>query len=135
MEETIVLKTTFKFRRGTAQEWTSINPILAAGEPGFELDAHGLKIGDGVSAWNDLKYSSASALLSPDESSLIVNQDGKLEIYGFKDALGKQVPYKTETGQIGWMALSAVIQQGDIKDLQQTETIELYGGSATEVTE
>ena len=51
-----VIKTTFQFRRGLAATWTSKNPILAYGEPGFEKDTYRLKIGDGVTAWNDLAY-------------------------------------------------------------------------------
>ena len=50
------LKTTFKFKRGQSTTWASLNPILAAGEPGYELDTHKLKIGDGVTPYNDLPY-------------------------------------------------------------------------------
>jgi hypothetical protein len=41
-------------RRGTAAEWTTVNPILAAGEIGFETDTGKFKIGDGTNAWADL---------------------------------------------------------------------------------
>lgn len=44
------------FRRGTAVQWTQANPVLAAGEPGYETDTHRLKIGDGVRRWADLHY-------------------------------------------------------------------------------
>lgn len=44
------------FRRGTAADWTSANPILGNGEPGFETDTGRLKIGDNVTAWNALSY-------------------------------------------------------------------------------
>jgi hypothetical protein len=50
------IKTTFQFKRGLAQAWTRVNPILSAGEPGFELDTGKLKIGDGSTSWNDLSY-------------------------------------------------------------------------------
>ena len=43
-------------RRGTAQQWTDADPILAAGEIGFETDTSQFKIGDGVNAWSDLSY-------------------------------------------------------------------------------
>ena len=43
-------------KRGTAARWVELNPILAAGEPGFEYDTKRLKIGDGNTAWNDLPY-------------------------------------------------------------------------------
>lgn len=50
-----VINTTFQFKRGLASAWERNNPILAAGEPGWTLDTHILKIGDGVTAWNDLE--------------------------------------------------------------------------------
>lgn len=48
-----------KLRRGNATDWSAINggdgPTLNAGEPGFEIDSNILKIGDGSTAWKDLK--------------------------------------------------------------------------------
>ena len=45
-----------QLRRGGAQEWQNANPILAQGELGIELDTGRIKIGDGVTAWNTLRY-------------------------------------------------------------------------------
>ena len=45
-----------KLRRDTGNRWATINPVLAEGEPGFELDTFRIKIGDGVNRWNDLGY-------------------------------------------------------------------------------
>lgn len=45
-----------QFRRGTASEWTTVNPVLAAGELGLETDTLKIKIGDGATAWNSLDY-------------------------------------------------------------------------------
>ncbi len=45
-----------KLRRDTAANWTSANPVLAVGEPGFVTDTNDLKIGDGVTAWASLGY-------------------------------------------------------------------------------
>jgi hypothetical protein len=45
--------------RGTAflsTSFTADNPILQLGELGYETDTNKLKIGDGVTAWNDLAY-------------------------------------------------------------------------------
>lgn len=50
------LKTTFLLKRGTAARWAEVNPILERGEPGFVYDTNRLKIGDGVTHWNDLPY-------------------------------------------------------------------------------
>lgn len=49
-----VLNTTFKFKRGTAARWKELNLVLAEGEPGWAIDTYTLKIGDGVTPWNDL---------------------------------------------------------------------------------
>ena len=43
-------------RRGTAEQWESVNPVLAAGEIGFETDTNKFKIGDGVNDWETLVY-------------------------------------------------------------------------------
>lgn len=47
---------TIKLKRGQSSSWTNLNPVLAPGEPGFELDTGRLKIGNGVDAWNKLSY-------------------------------------------------------------------------------
>mgnify|MGYP003406485997 CR=1 len=44
------------FRRGSAEVWTSKNPILNPGEPGYEIDTRRFKIGDGVTTWSMLPY-------------------------------------------------------------------------------
>ena len=51
--------TTIKLRRGTASEWTTNNPTLAAGEMGIETDTRKFKFGDGTTPWNTLAYASA----------------------------------------------------------------------------
>jgi peptidoglycan/xylan/chitin deacetylase (PgdA/CDA1 family) len=43
-------------RRGTAEQWATVNPTLASGEPGYETDTGKHKLGDGVTAWNGLPY-------------------------------------------------------------------------------
>jgi hypothetical protein len=43
-------------RRDTAANWTSNNPVLLAGEPGYETDTGKMKMGDGESTWNNLDY-------------------------------------------------------------------------------
>lgn len=51
-----VLRTTFQLRRGYEAAWKRNNPVLAQGEPGFVIDKNAIKIGDGLTAWNDLNY-------------------------------------------------------------------------------
>lgn len=47
-----------QFRRGTASEWNLSNPILSQGEAGFETDTGRFKVGNGLTPWNSLVYSS-----------------------------------------------------------------------------
>jgi hypothetical protein len=60
---------TFRIRKGTSTQWSSSNPILAAGEPGFVTDLKRLKIGDGSTAWNSLGYVSPTIAVNEDISS------------------------------------------------------------------
>ncbi len=53
---------TIKHRRGLKADWESINPLLAAGEIGVEIeDTTKFKIGDGIKLWNQLAYAGAGA--------------------------------------------------------------------------
>lgn len=54
------------FRRGTAVDWTTADPVLGSGEPGFETDTGKFKIGDGSNTWSVLQY--ASTFDSPIEN-------------------------------------------------------------------
>jgi hypothetical protein len=49
-----------QFRRDTPANWTALNPILAQGEIGVELNApsssNRFKIGDGILSWNSLTF-------------------------------------------------------------------------------
>lgn len=51
-----ILRTVFKLRRATEQEWEQVNPILDLGEPGYAYDIQRLKIGNGINHWHDLRY-------------------------------------------------------------------------------
>ena len=56
-----------QFRQGAAAVWTSVNPVLAEGEPGVETDNAGtssplkFKIGDGIQMWTELPYFSSGS--------------------------------------------------------------------------
>lgn len=47
---------TIQNKTGTAAAWTSANPILAKGEIGVEIDTAKMKVGDGVTVYNNLPY-------------------------------------------------------------------------------
>jgi hypothetical protein len=72
---------TFQLRRGNttgATGWAQQNPVLAAGEPGFELDTGKLKIGTGTTAWNSLPYVSGSGITAVNVpvNSVLVSSTG-----------------------------------------------------------
>lgn len=51
-----------RHRRDTAANWTSNNPVLQAGQLGYETDTLKFKFGDGSTSWVSLSYSTADYL-------------------------------------------------------------------------
>ena len=45
-----------QWRRDTAANWTSANPVLLSGEVGYETDTGQFKVGNGTTAWTSLSY-------------------------------------------------------------------------------
>jgi len=45
-----------RHRRDTAANWTANNPVLEAGQIGYETDTRRFKFGNGSTAWNSLAY-------------------------------------------------------------------------------
>lgn len=78
----------FQLRRGTAAEWTSANPTLAAGEMGVETDTQKFKIGDGTTDWNTLTYGG------------LVGATGPAGANGADGTDGEGVPVGGTTGQV-----------------------------------
>ena len=50
------VKVTLQIRHDEAADWTTRNPVLAAGEYGLETDTFLIKVGDGVTDWHHLRY-------------------------------------------------------------------------------
>jgi hypothetical protein len=48
-----------QFKRATASSWSTNNPVLFAGEIGYETNTGKLKVGDGTTVWNSLSYLTA----------------------------------------------------------------------------
>ena len=129
-----VIKTMFQFRRGNASVWEKNNPILQRGEPGFEIDTHLLKIGDGETAWNELPYIGGNEwAISPDGNTLVISANNELMLYGFEEAEQDQIPVKGPDNKLHWITVNWSSLTGYVDDLEQREAIVLYGGSATEV--
>ena len=71
-------------RHYTAANWTSVNPVLAAGEMGVETDTNKFKFGDGVTAWSSLAY--ASGVQSSTIHSMVVMTQSEYDALTTKDA-------------------------------------------------
>ena len=57
------MATRMQQRRATAEQWLLADPILAAGEIGYETDTAAFKIGDGVNNWSLIDYFETSTAL------------------------------------------------------------------------
>lgn len=73
-----------QLRRDVSTKWTEINPILMEGEVGFEIDTKLRKIGDGVTAWNNLDYLAAENIVQElgDSTTATVSQNTITESFG-----------------------------------------------------
>lgn len=57
----MAIKNLIQLRKGSSSEWSNVNPILASGEPGYDFTNNIIKVGDGVTSWNNLSSISASS--------------------------------------------------------------------------
>lgn len=70
----IIINTVFKLKRGYSQDWISQNPVLAEGEPGYELDTCKLKIGNGITDWNHLNYVPGFTFVDDENNEISLSQ-------------------------------------------------------------
>lgn len=62
-----------QIRRDTQANWLSVNPVLAQGEFGWEIDTNVLKIGDGVTPYNSLPEFSGAIQFLDDGSAIVAS--------------------------------------------------------------
>ena len=68
-----------RHRRDTAVNWTSNNPVLQAGQLGYETDTLKFKFGNGSTAWISLSYAAAvstSGISDGDKGDIVVSGSG-----------------------------------------------------------
>lgn len=66
-----ILNTIIRLRSDISRNWLDANPVLAMGEPGFEVDTLKLKIGDGISHWVNLDYVTSEQPVEEISNSII----------------------------------------------------------------
>jgi hypothetical protein len=92
-----------KPRGGTAAQWASANPVLAARELAVETDTGVMKVGDGVTAWGSLVPAVASTVYAPadgvtDAAPAIQAHLDTAMTFGVKSVV---IPPKTGTYMLG----------------------------------
>ena len=77
-----------QLRRDLRANWQAINPVLAQGEIGIDLDSTNFKIGDGIKRWNELTYTVALGKLNSelsDNTFLVIGPQGRLNSIVFNN--------------------------------------------------
>jgi hypothetical protein len=101
----------FRMLRGTAAQFSSLNPVLQPGEPGYTTDTRVLKIGDGTTAWNSLSTITAG---TTDHGALTGLTDNDHPQYAL---VADAVPLATTTPatevQNGYAGTAATASRGD----------------------
>ncbi len=78
------MTTLIQIRRGTAAQWALANTLLAEGEIGLVTDTGQYKIGDGVTLWNDLTFTTLTGTfdaLDLTEGSVSSAENGHIALY------------------------------------------------------
>lgn len=94
-------------RNDTAQSWLEKNPVLLLGEFGYENDTGLLKIGDGSSSWQDLKYTNLS---QGDDTTITLGDNGTLSLKNWGVQYYKWVESEVE-GETGSHVLQVVDEE------------------------
>lgn len=89
-----------QFRRGTAVQWTTGNPLLAKGEMAIESDTDLFKIGDGVRRWTALPYGGLRGSTGPTGSLGPTGSAGTLGPTGATGVPGDRFLTSTTTAVI-----------------------------------
>lgn len=108
--------TVFQFRRSTTEEWKLNKDIVpAAGEPCYDLNLGTLKIGDGVTTYENLKAING-ATISDDGLSLIVE-----DLQADMDALQALVGETPVSEQIS-DAMADVVKSSELEEVKTSMT-------------
>lgn len=126
------MATRMQQRRGTAAQWTSANPVLNAGEMGWESDTNKFKIGDGTNHWADLDYfADINSTVNPAFGSSITFEGATADSY--ETVLQVTDPTADRTITLPNVT-GTVITTGNLSDITNigvfTSTITMEGSTA-----
>jgi hypothetical protein len=101
------------FRKGISSEWISANPVLASGEPGYDLTNSILKIGDGVSNWVALSGIGSTSVGGGGSSSTSVIEYGAVSNFP-ASGVASTIYISTDNGRIYRWASTVYQELGPI---------------------
>lgn len=105
----MLLKTQIQLRNDTAAKWASVNPKLAKGEIGIEIDTNKIKIGNGTDLWNALPYFGGELKVDGKSIQLV---DGTLSLKGVGDAGVGYTLVSDGQGGVTWSKPSETTVEG-----------------------
>jgi hypothetical protein len=128
------MATRMQQRRGTAAQWTSANPVLNAGEMGWESDTNKFKIGDGTNHWASIDYfADINSTVNPAFGSSITFEGATAN--DFETTLAITDPTADRTITIPDVT-GTVITTGNLSDITNigvfTSTITMEGSTAND---
>lgn len=104
-----LVNTVIQLKRDTASNWTSNNPVLAAGEMGIETDTNKFKFGDGSTAWNSLSYAGGGSSSSFKYGRYTLSADQTSHL-----AVGNHIEFDTYQGSLGGLSTGSGQENGII---------------------
>ena len=108
-------QTVIKVRRDTAANWASTNPVLAAGEHGFETNTGKFKIGDGTTAYISLDYATDWANITEKPTSFTPSAHAASHASGGSDAISIA---NTQVSGLGTASTKDVAATGNASSTQ-----------------
>lgn len=113
---------TIQFKRGTAARWAELNLVLEAGQPGFVTDENRLKIGDGITEWNDLPYVGEASVVNA-QTHLGFPSFGRANVI-YKAEAEKSI-YQWNAAALKYELLGSTEISGDLSNIEI-----IHGGNA-----
>jgi hypothetical protein len=96
------MATRIQIRRDTEANWNSIDPVLAQGELGLNLNNNKIKLGNGVDSWTELEYNPfAASIDSLTDVTITSVQNGDFLRYNGSASVWINDPVNLSTDTVG----------------------------------
>lgn len=116
-------------RRDTAANWQTANPVLEAGEWGYETDTKKIKMGDGSTAWNALPYFTSGGGAVVNNGTLSITIDGVVHKFTANQAEDTNIEFSTGGGMT---AGNGLVVSGGVISIDPTSRF-LFSGKQLDI--